>query len=127
MDVTQYGERFERRVDPWGRDYYWATGDPPPPSAGRQTDLSELAQGHVTITPLQYDMTMRSALDAMQSWKFSVANHQSEECETPLDPDRPVLRSGRRRQTVRSQSPGPECEGENPGQNIASDKGAKQE
>ena len=123
MDVAQYGERFERRVDPWGRDYYWATGEPPPASAGRQTDLSELAKGHVTLTPLQYDMTMHSALTAMQSWEFRVEGHQSEGCGACVDPDRPVLRSGRKRQTVSSQA----GRAETPGRKIASADGAKQE
>jgi len=102
MDVAQYGERFGRRVDPWGRDYYWATGDPPPASAGRQTDLSELAKGHVTVTPLQYDMTKQATLTAMQGWRFQARDHQKEVSATCVDPDRPVLRSGRKRQTVTS-------------------------
>ena len=63
MDVTQYGERFEKRIDPWGRVYYWATGEPPPPTANRETDLTAMAQGAVSVTPLHYDMT-RSRPDA---------------------------------------------------------------
>ena len=30
MGVERYGEHFEKRTDPRGRNYYWATGDPPP-------------------------------------------------------------------------------------------------
>lgn len=30
MSTVRYGEAFERRVDPRGRAYYWATNDPPP-------------------------------------------------------------------------------------------------
>ena len=29
MGVERYGEHFIRRQDPKGRDYYWATNDPP--------------------------------------------------------------------------------------------------
>jgi 5'-nucleotidase len=70
MDVTHYGERFERRVDPWGRPYYWATGEPPPHLGQEQTDLTALKQGFITLTPLDYNMTRRSALAEMQRWEF---------------------------------------------------------
>jgi 5'-nucleotidase len=72
MDTTRYGERFEKRVDPWGRDYYWATGLPLPHTAGEETDLSALAKGHVTLSPLDYNLTRRAALAEMAQWKFAV-------------------------------------------------------
>jgi len=28
MNVTRYGDSFEKRIDPWGRDYYWLKGGP---------------------------------------------------------------------------------------------------
>ena len=59
MNVTRYGDSFEKRIDPWGRSYYWATGDPPRQARGEETDLSALAQGYVTLTPLDYDLTRR--------------------------------------------------------------------
>lgn len=73
MNVTRYGDSFEKRVDPWGRDYYWLTGGPPQSVPGHETDLSALSKGKVTITPLDYDLTRRAALDEMQSWKFRLS------------------------------------------------------
>jgi 5'-nucleotidase len=70
MDVAHYGERFERRVDPWGRPYYWATGEPPPRLGQHETDLTALKQGFVTLTPLDYNMTQSAVLTDMQSWQF---------------------------------------------------------
>jgi 5'-nucleotidase len=70
MDVVHYGERFERRIDPWGRAYYWATGEPPPPRSPHATDLSALAEGCVSVTPLDYNMTKRSTLAEMEQWEF---------------------------------------------------------
>jgi len=70
MDVVHYGERFERRIDPWGRAYYWATGEPPPPRSRQETDLTALAEGSVTVTPLDYNMTRKAALAEMQQWQF---------------------------------------------------------
>jgi 5'-nucleotidase len=70
MNVTRYGDRFEKRTDPWGRDYYWLTGGPAPATPGHETDLSALAKGKVTITPLDYDLTCPAMLTEMQQWQF---------------------------------------------------------
>ena len=101
MDVVQYGEKFERRTDPWGRDYYWATGHPTPAPAGLETDLTALAKGFVSLTPLDYNMTRREALTEMEGWQFQLDGPEAEPAETDaasVDPDRPVLRhrSGRK-------------------------------
>jgi 5'-nucleotidase len=70
MNVTRYSDRFEKRADPWGRDYYWLTGGPAPATPGHETDLSALAQGKVTITPLDYNMTRPAVLREMEKWQF---------------------------------------------------------
>ncbi len=70
MDVIRYDDKFQKRTDPRGRDYYWLTGGPPTSTAGYETDLSALAKGLVTLTPLDYNMTRKSALAEMQSWQF---------------------------------------------------------
>ena len=72
MDVAQYGENYERRTDPRGRVYYWAAGEPPPPAAGYETDLSATAKGFVALTPLDFDMTRRSVLEEMKPWQFDL-------------------------------------------------------
>jgi 5'-nucleotidase len=74
MNVTRYGDRFEKRTDPWGRDYYWLTGGPAPTTPGHETDLSALAKGKVTLTPLDYNMTRQSILAEMKPWKFDLTH-----------------------------------------------------
>jgi 5'-nucleotidase len=73
MSTSRYGEAFERRIDPRGRAYYWATNEPPPPPSPHDSDVTALAAGHVTLTPLDYDLTYRSTLDALADgdWKIS--------------------------------------------------------
>ena len=39
MCVAPWGEKFERRLDPRGRPYYWATGRPPVPPTRRADRL----------------------------------------------------------------------------------------
>ncbi len=65
MSVERYGEHFIKRQDPRGRDYFWATGEPPPRHVPHETDLSALEKGFVTLTPLHYDMTHLDALQQM--------------------------------------------------------------
>ena len=68
MGVSRYGEHFIKRIDPRGRTYYWATNDPPAQAEGHETDLTALAKGFITITPLQYNMTRHHVLEEMQAW-----------------------------------------------------------
>ncbi len=70
MGVARYGEHYEKRKDPRGRSYYWATNEPPPPPGERETDLTALAEGHVTLTPLDFDLTKSTVLSEMERWEF---------------------------------------------------------
>ncbi|MFM7412983.1 MAG: 5'/3'-nucleotidase SurE, partial [Planctomycetota bacterium] len=68
----RYGEAFERRVDPRGRPYYWAKNAPPPPTSPRESDVTALAAGAVTLTPLDYDLTHRAGLDELAAGRWSL-------------------------------------------------------
>ncbi len=70
MSVARYGEAFERRVDPRGRNYYWASNDPPPPPSAQDSDVTALAEGVITITPLEYDLTNKTRLDELRKVDF---------------------------------------------------------
>jgi 5'-nucleotidase len=77
MNVTHYDDEYERRSDPWGRDYYWATGRPPV-APGEENDLATIGQGHVALTPLGYNLTARAELERMQSWRFGLEDLENE-------------------------------------------------
>lgn len=70
MGVARYGEGFEKRIDPRGRSYYWATNEPPPRPSEEETDLTALSKGYLTLTPLHYDLTSRRMIDEMAAWDF---------------------------------------------------------
>ncbi len=72
MGVARYGENFIQRLDPKGRRYYWATNDPPPQHSEVETDISALAEGYVTLTALQYDLTQVSELAEMRNWDLQL-------------------------------------------------------
>jgi 5'-nucleotidase len=107
MDVSQYGERYEKRTDPFGRVYYWLTGQPPPPAGKGETDLSVLAEGCVALTPLGYDMTRQEVVGDMQPWEFRLDG-----VDSPAEPAdgrgvrRPPVSTARQREPMRSQNSG---------------------
>ncbi len=76
MGVARYGEHFIKRKDPKGRNYYWATNDPPPQPESSDTDLSALAEGYVTLTALDYDLTKTSKLNAMKDWGLKLPTEE---------------------------------------------------
>jgi 5'-nucleotidase len=70
MGVERYGDRYLKRQDPKGRDYYWSTNDPPPPPTPHETDVAALSKGHITVTPLQFDLTKSPLLESMAGWNL---------------------------------------------------------
>jgi 5'-nucleotidase len=71
--VTRQGLRVYRdelveRRDPRGRPYYWFGGAEPIGLAEPGTDVAALADGYVSITPLQLDLTAREALSGLAAW-----------------------------------------------------------
>lgn len=61
---------FEKRTDPFGRDYYWMTGEfvNAEPEA-TDTDEWALAEGFVSVVPMRIDLTDYAALAQMRSWE----------------------------------------------------------
>jgi 5'-nucleotidase len=63
-----YHDKVDKRADPRGRPYYWVIGDVPTGIAERGTDIGALAEGYVSITPVQLDMTAYRFLSDMNAW-----------------------------------------------------------
>ena len=106
MDVTRYGDRYEKRLDPWGREYYWITGQRPTATEGHQTDLSALTNGKVTLTPLGYNMTLQSVLAQMEPWQFDLgAMDAGPDSKDNGNRQMPVVRSQRKMQQITLDDP----------------------
>ncbi len=54
--------------DPRGRPVYWVGPAGPEQDAGPGTDFEAIAQGFVSVTPLQIDLTRHSALSTLKRW-----------------------------------------------------------
>jgi 5'-nucleotidase len=83
MNVVRYADTFEKRHDPWGREYFWLKGGPPATAPEHETDLSATAKGHVTVTPLHYDLTRQAALAQMEHWQFQLPAATAEDRTAP--------------------------------------------
>ena len=65
-----YRDRLDRRLDPRGREYYWIGGDTPTGVLEEGTDFGTLAEGYVSITPLQLDLTACEMLETLRTWDW---------------------------------------------------------
>ena len=61
-------EPVMRAHDPRGRTVYWIGPAGAQQDAGPGTDFDTVAAGHVSVTPLQVDLTRHAALPALGSW-----------------------------------------------------------
>ncbi|HRP88970.1 MAG TPA: 5'/3'-nucleotidase SurE [Edaphocola sp.] len=55
--MAQWQERFEKRKDPHGKDYYWMAGKFVNFDKGGDTDLELLKQGYASVVPVKFDLT----------------------------------------------------------------------
>jgi 5'-nucleotidase len=66
-----YRDALDQRIDPRGKPYYWIGGEAPTGVAEEGTDFGALAEGYVSITPLQLDLTNYKSMDVLKKWKFT--------------------------------------------------------
>lgn len=68
LGLQRHTDVMERRKDPRGRMYYWSGLDPLENHHMEPgTDVKELADGFITVTPMHFDLTHRSALEDLRN------------------------------------------------------------
>ncbi len=72
QNVAPYCDRYDRRVDPRGRIYFWSGPDFSCPEPHPDTDETALAEGFITVTPLQFNLTHESMLADAKAWKIDL-------------------------------------------------------
>ena len=73
LEATRLGNRHRaepvvRATDPRGRDIYWVGAAGPEADAGPGTDFYAVANGVVSVTPLQVDLTRHRAIEDLARW-----------------------------------------------------------
>lgn len=67
-------EKFDKRKNPQGREYYWLTGEFVNQDKGEDTDEWALANGYISMVPVQFDLTAHHAIQNLNSWKLNESN-----------------------------------------------------
>lgn len=70
--ITELGrkmftDKYEKRVDPRGKIYYWLAGELTNEPEDAQTDIAAVRNNKISITPVTYDMTKRSVMPELNS------------------------------------------------------------
>jgi 5'-nucleotidase len=68
---AMWQEKFDKRTNPMGKDYYWLTGKFVNMDNGEDTDEWALANGYVSVVPVQFDLTAHHALQILNSWRMN--------------------------------------------------------
>lgn len=63
-----YKERYDKRRDPFGRDYYWLTGQKIKQKNNLDIDESAVQADYISITPLHIDMTNYKFINELKEW-----------------------------------------------------------
>ena len=63
-------EKFDKRKTPTGKEYYWLTGEFINQDKGEDTDEWALANGYISIVPVQFDLTAHHAIQTLNSWEL---------------------------------------------------------
>lgn len=64
-------EKFDKRKNPQGREYYWLTGEFVNLDNGEDTDEWALENGYISVVPVQFDLTAHHAMQTLNSWKLN--------------------------------------------------------
>jgi len=65
-------EKFDERTDPYGRKYYWLTGEFKNFDEGEDTDTHALENGYVSICPVKFDLTAHHSIPYINRWQFQL-------------------------------------------------------
>ena len=63
-------EKFDKRITPQGKDYYWLTGEFVNQDKGEDTDEWALENGFISVVPVQFDLTAHHAIQQLNTWNL---------------------------------------------------------
>jgi 5'-nucleotidase len=67
---AKWKEDFDKRLDPFGRNYYWMTGDFVNMDEGDDTDEAALKAGYISVVPTMFDLTDYKQKEQISNWNF---------------------------------------------------------
>lgn len=75
MVITKQGKSkwddiYEQRVDPYGRNYYWLTGNLMDVDRSNDLDQAAIKNNYVSVSPIHFDLSDYQTYDKMKEWKI---------------------------------------------------------
>lgn len=67
---ANWKEKFDKRTNPMGKEYYWLTGEFELQDQGEDTDEWALANGYISIVPTQFDLTAHHTIPTLNNWNI---------------------------------------------------------
>ena len=67
---TRWKEKFCKRENPAGKEYYWLTGDFINYDNSTETDEYALREGFASIVPIKFDLTSKDYMHELKKWDF---------------------------------------------------------
>jgi 5'-nucleotidase len=68
LGVRAYTDRFEKRVDPRGKTYYWLAGEAIEEGEEEGTDAWCMVHNMISLTPITFNMTDMVVKEKLQNW-----------------------------------------------------------
>ena len=65
---AKWDDIYEKRTDPFGKDYYWLTGKLVEVENEKQSDQLAIKNKFVSVTPIHFDLTDYETFEKMKSW-----------------------------------------------------------
>lgn len=67
---SKWDDVYEKRVDPYGRNYYWLTGNLVEVDHSLEFDQAAIRNNYVSVTPIHFDLTDYKTFEEMKEWKI---------------------------------------------------------
>ncbi|PIF01003.1 MAG: 5'/3'-nucleotidase SurE [Maribacter sp.] len=65
---ANWKEKFDKRTNPRGKEYYWLTGEFELLDKGEDTDEWALTNGYVSVVPTKFDLTAHHTIQELNGW-----------------------------------------------------------
>ncbi len=63
-------ENFDKRKSPFGKEYYWLSGEFINKDRGEDTDIFALENGYISVVPVQFDLTAHHMIQKLNTWEL---------------------------------------------------------
>ncbi len=67
---SKWDDIYEQRTDPYGRDYYWLTGNLMEVDNELEIDQFAIKNNYVSVSPIHFDLTDYDTFEKMKNWKI---------------------------------------------------------